>query len=94
MTVKRHDNSIKPGKGIDGTEGETFSRDHAVSPWSPNSRGNFKSPRGAGAYQDGNADFLNDKKPDEATATSRDIWDDVEGQSGANDRKIRSRGQP
>jgi hypothetical protein len=95
MTVRKHSNKVLGGVGIDGTEGENFSREHAVSPWDPNPRGNFKSPRGAGAYQDANADFLTNKLPAEiADSETRDIWDAVEGQSGPNDRKIRSRGQP
>jgi hypothetical protein len=95
VTVKRHDDSIKDGCGIDGTEGQTYSRDHAVDPWSSNPRGNFKSPRGAGKYQDDNADFLTNKPPAETGATSYGILDEVEAQSSdSGSRKIRSRGQP
>ena len=94
MTIRKRDDSVKPGKGIDGNKDVGYDREHIVSPWNPNPRGNFKSPRGAGAYQDANADFLTNKQPYEATEESRDLWNDVEGQSGPNDRKIRSRGQP
>jgi hypothetical protein len=92
--MKRYrDDSVKPGRGIDGTLGENYSREHAVNPWNSNSKGN-RVPDGTGAYTS-NDPILRNKLPAEiADSDKRDIWDDVEGQSGPNDRAIRSRGQP
>ena len=80
--------------GIDGNKDADFSRRHAVDPWDLNPAGNYKSPRGAGVYQGKDADFLRNKLPEEATATDRDIFNDVEGQSSdTGNRAVRSRGQ-
>jgi hypothetical protein len=94
MTTRKRNDSVKDGVGIDGAEGQRYSREHAVNPWDSNPKGSDVDERGANVYQNKNADFLRNKLPYEATEESRDIWNDVEGQSGPNDRKIRSRGQP
>jgi hypothetical protein len=93
MTIRKRDDSVKDGCGIDGTEGQSFTKQR-TDPWTSNPKGNDVDERGANVYQNKNADFLRNKLPYEATEESRDIWNDVEGQSGPNDRKIRSRGQP
>jgi hypothetical protein len=96
MTIRKRNDSVKPGKGIDGNKDVGYDRQHIISPWDSNPAGNYKSPKGAGKYQDANADFLTNKLPADPTGgeVSYDIWSEVEGQSGPNDRKIRSRGQP
>ena len=97
MNRYRNDSAVKPGKGIDGTEGEDLTKLHRGNPWDPNPRGNYKSPRGAGAYQQGDADFLTDKLPSDQSGGvgTRDIWDAVEGESSdSGNRAVKSRGQP
>lgn len=84
MRRARND-SVKPGCGIDGTEGENFTK-RRTSPWDSNPRGNF----GAGNNEAG----LRNKLPYEATTGSRDVFDDVENQSSdSGARIVRSRGQ-
>ena len=91
---RSRDDSIKPGCGIDGTEGENFTKVGRVSPWDSNPKGSDVGERGANVYQDKNADFLRNKLPYEATEESRDIWSDVEGQSSdSGNRAVKSRGQ-
>jgi hypothetical protein len=93
VTKPRHDDSIKPGRGIDGTEGENFSREHAVSPWHSNEKGD-RVPDGTGKYTS-NRPVLTNKQPYEANAETYSILDEVEAQSGdGGNRKVRSRGQP
>jgi hypothetical protein len=103
MTIRRRDDSIKPGKGIDGDSGSDFTKQHRVSPWASNRNDDYLSPQGAGAYQDENADFLRNKPPGAGTGGtgeslqggSHDIWDAVEGQSSdSGNRAVKSRGQP
>jgi hypothetical protein len=97
MTIRKRDDSIKPGRGIDGDAASDFTKRHRVSPWDSNPAGNYKSPRGAGAYQAENADFLNNKMPSDQSGGvgNRDIWDAVEGQSSdSGNRAVKSRGQP
>jgi hypothetical protein len=97
MTVKKHDDSIKPGVGIDKDLGSDYTKKFRTDPWNSNPKGNFKSPRGAGAYQDENADFLTNKPSADSVGgeVSRDVWNEVEGQSSdSGNRKVRSRGQP
>ena len=93
MTIRRRDDSVKPGCGVDGTEGENFTK-RRTDPWDSNPKGN-RVPDGTGAYTS-NDPILRNKLPSDPTGgeVSYDSWDAVEGQSGPNDRKIRSRGQP
>jgi hypothetical protein len=94
MSIRRRDDSVKPGCGIDGTEGESFTRQR-TDPWDSNPKGN-RVPYGAGKYTD-NESGLRNKLPSDPTggAVSRDIFDDVEGQSSdSGNRAVRSRGQP
>jgi hypothetical protein len=95
MTIRKCDDSVKDGQGIDGSLGQDYSRRYRTDPWNSNRKGNYLSKQGAGAYQDRDASFLRNRLPDEASARSRDIWDDVEGQSSdSTNRAVRSRGQP
>ena len=75
---RKFSGKVKPGMGIDGTEGEDFSRKHAVDPWNSNPKGNYKSPRGAGPYEDKNADFLRDTGTDPENYAKIDVFDMVE----------------
>jgi hypothetical protein len=94
---RKHNDTIKPGCGIDGGLGEDFTK-RSGDPWDSNPRGNYKSPRGAGAYQDGDASFLTNKFPDEnrrdedPLSGARDILAEVEAnQPDTGNRAIRSR---
>jgi hypothetical protein len=77
--IRKHSKKVLGGVGIDGRLGEDYSRKHAVDPWDSNPKGNYKSPRGAGKYQDDNADFLTNKPPSDPTggAETKDIFDNV-----------------
>ena len=102
MTSRRRNDSVKPGCGIDGSEGENFTK-RGTDPWNSNPRGDYLSSRGAGAYQDKSASFLTNKMPDDdyenqgkynLAGGARDIFDAVEGQSSDDgNRAVRSRGQ-
>jgi hypothetical protein len=93
MSIRRRDDSVKPGKGIDGTLGEDYSRKHAVDPWNSNPEGNSNRVK-AGKYTD-NTPPLRNEEPYDATEGSYSILDNVENQSSdSGNRKIRSRGQP
>jgi hypothetical protein len=70
MSIRRRNDSVKPGCGIDGTLGENFTKQRT------------------------DPSFLRNKMPEETTASSRDIFNDVEGQSSDDgNRAVRSRGQ-
>jgi hypothetical protein len=96
MTIRKRNDSVKPGCGADGDLGSDFTKQHRTNPWKSNPKDDYLSPQGAGKYQDADASFLRNKLPDEATApTSRDIFDAVEGQSSdSGNRAVKSRGQP
>ena len=81
MSIRRRDDSVKPGCGIDGTEGETFTRQR-TDPWDSNPKGN-RIPYGAGKYTD-NESGLRNKPPSDQTggAGSKDILDNVQRNSG------------
>jgi hypothetical protein len=99
MIRKRRDSDgYKRGAlGISGTEDDNFSREHAVSPWSPPKIGDGKvNPSGHGKYTDDESGLRN-RLPADPTGgeVSRDIWSEVEGQSGdGGNRAVKSRGQP
>ena len=46
MTVRRRDDSIKPGVGIDKDLGSDFTRVGRVSPWKSNKNDDYLSPHG------------------------------------------------
>jgi hypothetical protein len=77
MSIRRRNDSVKPGKGIDGTLGEDYSRKHAVDPWDSNPKGN-RVPYGAGKYTN-NESGLRNKPPSDPTggAETKDIFDNV-----------------
>jgi hypothetical protein len=95
---RKFSGKIKPGMGIDGTEGENFTK-RGTNPWDSNPRGNFISRTGGAAYTN-NESGLRNKLPDEDPEQGlnrggqRDIWSDVEGQSSDDgNRAVRSRGR-
>jgi hypothetical protein len=93
MIRKRNDNP-KPGRGIDGTEGEQFTKQYRVDPLNSNPAGDYLSPQGAGKYQQKSAYHLREKKPYEATEDSYEILSEVEAnQPDSGNRAIKSRGQ-
>jgi hypothetical protein len=81
---RRHDDSIKPGCGIDGTEGENFTKVGRVNPSDSNPKDDYLSPQGAGKYQNPDASFLRNKPADDQSGGvgTRDILDNVERNSG------------
>ena len=97
---------VKPGMGINGTEGELFAK-RGTDPWTvrPNSeadcaagdgihrRDNVKP--GKGITDDIGVGILRNKMPDDQSggAGNRQIWDEVEGQSSDDgNRAVKSRG--
>ena len=96
--IRKRNDSVKPGCGIDGSEGENFTK-RGTDPYKSNPRGDFLSPRGAGVYQDKDAGFLRRKSanddPEQGKYTlaggARDIFDAVEGQSSdSGNRAVKS----
>jgi hypothetical protein len=90
---RKFSGKVKPGMGIDGTEGENALR--PGKPWDTNPRGDFISPDG-GRYTN-NRPVLRNKMPDDDPAQGLnrggqiDIWNYVEGQSSDDgNRAVRS----
>ena len=79
MIWKRNDN-VKSGVGVDGREGENFTRQNRSDPWSPPKLGSI-SPRGAGKYTNDDPGLRN-KQPGAGTGDAHDIFDNVERNSG------------
>jgi hypothetical protein len=93
MTIRKRDNSVKDGCGIDGSKGQRFTKEYADSPWSPPEMERI-NPKGAGKYTNDDSGLRN-RRPYEATADSYDVFDEVEGQSSdSGNRAVKSRGQP
>jgi hypothetical protein len=103
--IRKRNDAVKSGRGVDGNLGENFTKQYRTNPWDSNPAGDYLSPQGAGKYQSDSAYFLNNKLPYERTEESYDVWDAVESQSGDGGnitygagngvgRKVRSRGQP
>jgi hypothetical protein len=61
-TYRDADGYRRGAMGIDGDKGGNFTKQYAVSPWDSNPKGNFMSPRGAGAYQDADTSFLRNRE--------------------------------
>jgi hypothetical protein len=78
---RRFSGKVKDGMGDSGTEGQDFTKRHRVDPWDSNPAGNYKSPRGAGVYEEKNADFLRDTGTDPENYAKVDVFDMVESQS-------------
>jgi hypothetical protein len=92
MTTKRDDaEGWKKGvKGCDGHEGESFTR-RPTDPWNSNDDGNSNSDP-HGKYTNNDDAGLRNKQPWETGAKTRQILDEVEGQSDDDgNRAIRSR---
>jgi hypothetical protein len=105
MSIRKRDDSVKPGKGIDGSLGENFTS-RSQDPWTvrPASvdyvRGDGvkrrDSVKSAGQRYTDNESGLRNKPADDQSggAGNRDIWSDVEGQSSDDgNRAVKSRGQ-
>jgi hypothetical protein len=92
--IRKRNDSVKDGCGVDGSEGQNYTKIGRVSPWKSNPKEDYLSPQGAGAYQDEGADFLRNKLPYEATEGAYSILDEVEAQSSdSGNRAVKSRGQ-
>jgi hypothetical protein len=96
---RKFSGKIKPGMGIDGTEGESFTK-RSGDPWDSNPKGNKNTGGELAAYtnnESGLRQKLPDEDPDQGTRSrggGTDLWDAVEGQSSdAGNRAVRSRGQ-
>jgi hypothetical protein len=81
--IRKRNDSVKPGCGIDGTEGENLTKQR-TDPWKSNPKDDYLSPQGAGKYQDADASFLRNKMPSDQSGGvgTRDILDNVERNSG------------
>ncbi len=94
---RKFSGKVKPGMGVDGTEGESFTR-KSQDPWTQES--NYKEkPNYPGKYSV-NESGLRNKMPDEDPQQGNtrrgggtDIWNEVEGQSSDDgNRAVKSRG--
>jgi hypothetical protein len=81
--MKRYRNdSVKPGKGIDGSLGENYTKVGRVNPWDSNPKGNAV-PYGAGKYTDNDPPLRNKMPSDQSGGVgTKDILDNVERNSG------------
>ena len=76
---RKFSGKLKPGMGIDGTEGENFTK-RGTDPWDSSPRGNFISRTGGAAYI--NNEFgLRDTGTDPENYAKVDVFDMVESQS-------------
>ncbi len=81
MSIRRCNDSVKPGCGIDGSKGENFTHG-AVGSWNQQSA-HKERPNYPGAYST-NDSGLRNKKDFGDTAATRDIWNDVQENDGPN----------
>jgi hypothetical protein len=96
MKRKRND-SVKPGKGIDGTEGEDFSGKYAKDPWGYGgaSQGSEKSYGGEySPNSDGDAAQRTSSKDFQFWAQERDIFDDVNANSDVRGDSVNANSGP
>ena len=95
--IRKHKNSVAPGCGIDGTEGESFTK-RGTDPWDSNSRHSFIDKKGVGAYTSNDSGLTNKMPNDDyeqgkytLAGGARDIFDAVEGQSSdSGNRAVKS----
>jgi hypothetical protein len=89
--IRKHSKKVLGGMGIDGREGENFSRDHAVDPWNPPAIGDGKvNSRGHGKYTSDESGLRN-KAPGAGTGGTgeslqggtRDILENIERNSNS-----------
>ena len=96
--IRKHKNSVAPGCGVDGSEGENFTK-RRTDPWHSSPRGNFIDKKGVGAYTSNDPGLTNQKANDDfeqqgkytLSGDAKDIWDAVEGQSSdSGNRAVKS----
>jgi hypothetical protein len=93
MTIRKRDDAAGPKKGELGKYIEPSGVVRGDG-WGDTSDIGT-NPKGTGAYQNEDASFLRQKAPYEAGEESRDVFADVENQSGDDGaRPVRSKGQP
>jgi hypothetical protein len=90
MSIRKRDDSVKPGCGIDGAEGENFTK-RGTDPWNSNPAGNSNSAS-HGKYTNNDDAGLKERQPWEVGAKTRQILDEVEANDDDDgNRAIRSR---
>jgi hypothetical protein len=79
--IRKHRNNVAPGCGVDGTEGEDFTRQNKSDPWSPPKIPGWGiNPKGAGKYTNDDPG-LRQSKTDPENYEKIDIFDMVESQA-------------
>jgi hypothetical protein len=94
MTIRKRNDSVKPGCGIDGSEGENYTK-KSGNPWDSNPAHDFMSPKGRGPYQNAGSGLTNKQQNGGSSDMSDgiDILDLVESnQSDSGNRGIKPRG--
>jgi hypothetical protein len=93
--IRKRSDNVKPGRGIDGTEGENYTKEYARSTWDhPSIGGEDINPKGHGKYTSDESGLRN-KAPGAGTGGtgeslqggSHDIWDDVNKNSNSGTDK-------
>jgi hypothetical protein len=75
---RKFSGKVKPGMGVDGTEGESFTKRNTTNPWDPPKMGReYSRP---GAYTN-NESGLRDTGTDPENYAKIDVFDMVESQS-------------
>jgi hypothetical protein len=81
--IRKRNDSVKPGKGIDGTEGEDFSRKYAKDPWGYGGSSQGSETAYGGEYSpnsDGDSAQRTSKEDFQFRAKmNRDIFDQIMG---------------
>jgi hypothetical protein len=81
MSIRKRNDSVKPGCGIDGRKGEDFTRQNRGDPWNPpHIPGEGINPKGHGVYTNDNPP-LRRSKTDPENYDKIDILDMVESQA-------------
>jgi hypothetical protein len=93
MSIRKHSDNVKPGRGISGAKGESWSRDYNQSPWDVVPAGgngrsysrNEGSNRGDKWIERGPQNLLRNKAEFSDSAATRSVWDDTCGDEGNGD---------
>ncbi len=78
MSIRKRNDRVKGGRGVDGREGESYTKDHAFNDVDFGYAGNDKLERSRPGAYTSNAAGLTRTDGFEHGSASRQIWEDVE----------------
>jgi hypothetical protein len=100
--IRKRNDTVKSGRGIDGDLGENYTKQHRVSPWSPPLIGGEDiNPKGHGKYTSDESGLRNKPASAGTGGDGAGLWgthsvEDVVNENSSDDgnRALKSRGQP